>query len=164
MDEKQFQDLYYIEHKWLPWIFFQAPQKFSSILLDKRGSLFTGLLQAIHKGETDYFCPIDENYFSVKQKSKDSTEIIQLTLPESFTGLLCKSIYLCSSFHDAAFYTIECTEKGIYLLCEWTKDGGHLVHENLSHDCDNEYEMVLDLFSKHKDIMEFLKQVSNSVH
>lgn len=166
------EQLYYIEHKWLPWIFYAAGKRFVKKMLDG-GQMFIDLLNAMNEDEdgeeaSNYCCPYTAEEFQVRYflYPDENTTLIQLQMPEPLTALFCRHIYLAlnTETDDKFLYTVELAENGSYFLCGWEDNGSHMIfNEDMDDDPHDDQLKVLKIFANHstnkKEMAELIRKI-----
>lgn len=171
MNDKE--QLYYIEHKWLPWIFYGAGKGFVEGTLKEGGQLFIDLLTAMNTDEdaeeaTDYICPYAAEEFQIRYFLYPDihTTLVQLQMPKPQDMLFCRHIYLAMNTEtkDRFLYTVERSHSGGYLLCGWEDDRSHMIfHMDVDESPEGDLPKVLELFSQHQVMKEELQIIKQSL-
>lgn len=171
MNDKQ--QLYYIEHKWLPWIFYGAGKGFMKDTLNEGGQLFIDLLTAMNtdedaEEESEYICPYSTDEFQVRYFLYPDvhTTLVQLQMPKPQDTLFCRHIYLAMNTEtkDRFLYTVELSQSGGYLLCGWEDDGSHMIfHMDVGEDPEEDLPKILSLFDHHSEDKVKMKELIQSL-
>lgn len=167
------EQLYYIEHKWLPWIFYGAGKGFIEEALTKGGQMFIDLLTAMNmdedsETESNYTCPYAAEEFQVRYflYPDQHTTLVQLQMPKPQDQLFCRHIYLVINMEtkNRFLYTIELSQSGDYLLCGWEDDGSHMIfHMDVGEDPEDDLPKVMELFSHHSEDKVKMKELIKSI-
>ena len=145
------EQLQYIQHKWLPWFYYNASKKVMELLKEQGGSMFIDLLNAMNEDEPQYCCPFAAVDFRVETiKDFDSNvTFCQINMPPIQKPLLCRRVYLVHNgdFSSRFVYTIELTESGEYWICGWSENNTYLIFDGkLTEDVEDEFQQVKKLF------------------
>ncbi|NMA72982.1 MAG: hypothetical protein GX963_02220 [Bacteroidales bacterium] len=145
------EQLQYIQHKWLPWFYYNASKKVMELLKEQGGSMFIDLLNAMNEDEPQYCCPFAAVDFRVETiKDFDSNvTFCQINMPPIQKPLLCRRVYLVHNgdFSSRFVYTIELTESGEYWICGWSENNTYLIFDGkLTEDVEDEFMQVKKLF------------------
>ena len=145
------EQLQYIQHKWLPWFYYNASKKVMELINEQGGSMFIDLLNAMNEDESQYCCPFAAVDFRVETiKDFDSNvTFCQINMPPIQKPLLCRRVYLVHNgdFSSRFVYTIELTESGEYWICGWSENNTYLIFDGkLTEDVEDEFQQVKKLF------------------
>ena len=162
--ERQF---YFVQHKFLPHLFYSGSKPFVKRILTLGGDSFVDLLCAMNDDEEsdeEYTCPYIASDFAVKDvhKGEDFT-ITQVLMPDASISPLCRCIYFAysSDWKERFVYTVERSPEDTYLLCGWGEDESHMIFEiPTPDDPKDEIQKVVELFESiddYKNLGEKLK-------
>lgn len=171
MNDKE--QLYYIEHKWLPWIFYGAGKGFVEGTLKEGSQMFIDLLTAMNTDEdaeeaTDYICPYAAEEFQIRYFLYPDihTTLVQLQMPKPQDMLFCRHIYLAMNTEtkDRFLYTVERSQIGGYLLCGWEDDRSHMIfHMDVGESPKEDLPKILSLFAHHSEDKVKMKELIKSI-
>lgn len=145
------QQLYYIEHKWLPWFYYNSSKGVTKLLAEGGGALFVDLLNEMNQDDSQYHCPFsaDDFHIEIRTDIESNVTFYQINMPQLQEPLLCRRVYLVHSgdFSSRFIYTIELTKNGDYWICGWSKENAHFVFDGkLTDDNEDEFTQVKKLF------------------
>ncbi len=151
---------YYFEHRLLPHLFFEDPERLVSTIIYDKGLLFH-LINSIFE-EAGIENPYSEADFDAKpSRLTDEVLVLKLVFPAPEEEPLCYWSYL---FFDEAFEKVGyyCIEKGnehsgnYPFVCSWTKDGCHNNHGGCTFEDHDDFYRCAD---HHMEVMYGMKRV-----
>ena len=132
-------DRYQLEHMILrQWILGENGAAVLSSVIEQKGDFFAGLFQAMHKDEAHYTCPYSPDDFKVQgvRLARENQEklVLQIQMPRPERVTLCSSVYIVHDdrLENRRYITTELSHSGGLIICEWTKDGGHVNYGTYS--------------------------------
>lgn len=145
------EQLQYIQHKWLPWFYYNASKKVMELINEQGGSMFIDLLNAMNEDESQYCCPFAAVDFRIEtiEDVDSNVTFCQINMPPIQKPLLCRRVYLVHNgdFSSRFVYTIELTENGEYWICGWSENNTYLIFDGkLTEDVEDEFQQVKKLF------------------
>ena len=142
-------NLYYTQHKWLPYVFYGATIPFMEQLRTEQGQLFVDLIHAMHEDEETYQCPIVSSDFEINSYIDGDQTIMHIIMPEPLDQLYCRSVYLCydSSSKKKAYFTVELSKSYGYYICSWTENRAHIIFDEAPDTIEKELNKIKHYFS-----------------
>lgn len=146
---------YEFEHKLLPWFLFQEKSEFISTIMKEREDIIHSLWDFFIYRRTGEQYPYSESDITfvprIYMNGDDSRMIIRIGMPTPLSNLLCRYVYLCydSKTGSIAYFTSERSVSAMipYMLCGWSPNGMHLNYGQAPVDPEDEFEMVIQIFS-----------------
>ena len=87
---------YLVEHKILPYLFYNGGPRFLGTLLSERGSALCALYDEILDGLPNPYKPSDFTFIPrVFSDERNTSLVLQIIMPEPEKPLHCTSVYLC---------------------------------------------------------------------
>lgn len=151
-------NLYYTQHKWLPYFFYGATAPLMKEIQGQKGQLFVDLFYAMHKDETDYRCPITATDFEIISYINGSQTILQIIMPKPLGSMYCRSVYLCydESTKEKSYFTVEQTSSSEYYICSWLNNGAHIIYKEAPTNIDDELEYIQKIFHAEINLNEII--------
>lgn len=157
------EQLYYIQHKWVPYFFYGATAPFVKEIATLGGQVFVDLLNTMNEDTNGYQCPYTADDFSMSTKIVDGANIIQIRMPVPTSSPLCRHIYLAyrPNYKERFVYTSELSPEKTFFLCGWGEDESHCIFDlDTPMDADSETTKVAKLFAdleSYKNMSQKLK-------
>lgn len=124
------QQLYYIQHKLIPWLFYKCATCFRVDLLHRGGELFIDFLNYINADDPDFRCPFTQSDFLIEEFPIENYNgsILRINMPKPTQMLQCRQVFLAytSDFERCFYFTLELNQANEYFLCGWGSEHMHL--------------------------------------
>lgn len=123
---------YYMEHQFLPKLFFEKKADFINAILDEESNLLYEFITQVCE-EENISCPYEAEQYKIDYYQIGETEyMIKVMLPSPEETPLCSKVYFLfdEELNNLHYFTVECDqEKGRkqgYFLCGWDEEHNHL--------------------------------------
>ena len=149
---------YAVEHKILPYLFYNAGPRFLGLLLSERGSAMCSLFDEVLDGEPNPYQPSDFQFIPrVFGDKQNSILVIQIIMPQPSDALQCRSIYLCmeAPAGERLYITSEYSLDDTCHLCAWMEDHSHFHFSSVAPE--DELELVLEKFRAKEELNETVR-------
>jgi hypothetical protein len=162
LSEKDNNDLEFIEHKWMRYVFYST-DNLPERITNGNGQVFCDLMNILNKDVPGYTCPLCTKDFKIESIHFPDMPIqmTRIRFPKPSMAILCRSIYLVNSLDGKRkfLYTIELTQGGSYLIGGWSPDDIYIIFApNVPNTADKEAAVIADLFND-ADSYENLKLI-----
>ncbi len=149
---------YLVEHKILPYLFYNGGPRFLGTLLSERGSALCALYDEILGGLPNPYKPSDFTFIPrVFSDELNTSLVLQIIMPEPEKPLHCTSVYLCieAPVGERLYITSEYSFDSRSHLCAWMEGPIHFHFSAI--DPEMELEYVLEKFQSRESLYEIVQ-------
>ena len=157
-EDGEYSPRYSVEHKMLPYWFYNCGPRFLGQLLSERGAYMCALYDHYLDGRPNPFKPSDFTFVPRFFCEDDRTiMILQIVMHPPMRTPSCRAVYLCTAVPtgERLYVTSEYDDSGKYFLCAWTEEHCHFNFSTV--EPDEELERVLEVFKNKDQIDETLR-------
>ena len=105
------EQLRYIQHHWIPWLFYNEGEPFLRDLLFEKGKLFIDLLNFVNYDDPNYTCPyqLSDFRFSKIKPHRFEGNILRIIMPPPVWEAHCQEVFLAysSDLKQRFYFTLE---------------------------------------------------------
>ena len=157
-EDGEYSPRYSVEHKMLPYWFYNCGPRFLGQLLSERGTYMCSLYDHYLDGMSNPFTPSDFTFVPrIFCEGASTIMILQIIMPQPTRALLCRAIYLCTEVPTGKrlYITSEYDDNGKFELCAWTETRFHFNFFTVRPE--DELEQVLEVFEDKDQIDEIIR-------